>query len=132
MAEELIPRLEDLGDYPLIRVSPSVRAVLGGESQPWSVPTDFVPQWVATHGGDKELAQDHWERQVHDIGWTDAVERHLTGGKATRQAVTAAVILLAHPNAPYCCEFCPAPERADQTLDVNDAEPQTANEGSAP
>ena len=131
MSEALIPRLEELADYRLFRVSPSVRAVLGDEGQPWAVPADFAQRWVATHGGDEKLAQDHWERRVEDIGETDAVEKHLTDARATRQAVTAAVILLKHPKVKYACWLCPQPERDDQTVDVDDAEQQTADEGSA-
>jgi hypothetical protein len=130
VADHLIPHLRELPTYQLIRVSPSVRDALGEQVQPWSISVDFIRRWLATHDENENLAQDHWEQLIENIGESDAVEKHVTGAKAVRQAVTAGVIFLQHPGVSFSCSYCPRREKPDQPINMEDAEEQTAREGS--
>lgn len=97
----LIPRLEELADYPLVELDP---ATLGRiEQQVWKVPQTFVPRWIALHDHVQPVAQDHWEQYVQAIlGGAEAVGRSHDRW-TMRRAVTAALTVLEHPRLRGTC-----------------------------
>jgi hypothetical protein len=99
----LIPRLDDLADYPLVELDP---ATLGRiKQQVWKVPHTFVPRWIVLHDRVQAIAQDHWERYVQAIlGEAEAVGRRHDQW-TMRRAVTAALTVLEHPQLRGTCRM---------------------------
>lgn len=76
------------------------------EESGYTVPATFTKDFVALHDHDWKSADRDWGKIVALVLDTDAVDRHVTGAKAIKQAVEAAAAFLHNKVEWPWCPIC--------------------------